>query len=189
MKFIPYAFIFLLIAGIYSSCRKLDQLVSFNLDTQDTVMWIGIPDTVLTDTFNNNEGFILLSQEFKFSDYKKFATNKTTPAQVEDVQALNFTIEMSDDSLNNYSFVKDLEVYLVSPNNAFEDIKIYENPFPVPTASSFVEELEGTNAEFLKAIKKDDYQFKSQFILQNAVPDTITMNMRMSFRLKGHPND
>jgi hypothetical protein len=189
MKFVPYIFMLFLISGIQSSCKKLDELVSFNLDTRDTVRWIGIPDTVLTDTFNNNEGFILLSEEFKFSDYAKFATNKTTPAQIEDVQALNFTLELTDDSISNYSFCKNLEIYLMSPNNAFPEILIYENEFPVPTQSSFVAELEGNNSEFLKAIQKNDYQFKAQFILQNLIPDTITMNMQMSFRLKGNPND
>jgi hypothetical protein len=189
MKFIPYAFILLLLAGIQSSCKKLDQLVSFNLDTRDTVQWIGIPDSVISDTFNNNEGFIILSKEFKFSDYAKFKTNKTTPAQIEDVQALTFTLELNDDTVTNYSFCKDLEIYLVSPNNAFQEILIYEDPFPVPTQSSFVVEIDGANAEFLKAIQKNDYQFKSQFILQNFIPDTITMNMQMTFRLKGQPNE
>lgn len=189
MKTIPYLLVCVLLAGVFSSCRNLDELVSFNLDTKDSIQWIGIPDTVLTDTFMNNEGFIITSQEFAFSDYPKFQTNKTTPGQVEDVQAFNFTLELDDDSVTNYSFCRDLKISLVSPTNSFPEILIYENELPLPTKSSYVEEIMGNSSDFLAAIQKDGYQFKSQFLLQAPIPDTISMNYQMTFRLKSVPND
>jgi hypothetical protein len=189
MRIAPYFLSFILIAGIFSSCRNLDELVSFNLETNDSIRWIGIPDTVLIDTFLNNEGFIITSEDFSFSDYPKFNTNKTTPGQVEDVQAFNFSISLDDDSVTSFAFCRDLKITLNSPTNAFPDIDIYENPLPLPTESSFTAEIMGTSSDFLAAIQKDKYRFKTQFILQSEVPDTIKMNYSMSFRLKAHPND
>jgi hypothetical protein len=187
MKATSYLLIFLIVAGIFSSCKKLDQLVSFNLDTSDSVQWIGIPDTVLTDTFNNNETFTLVSETYNFSDYAKFATNKTTPSEVEDVQALNFIIELNDDSLYSFGFCRDLTISLSSPTNAFQDIDIYTSEFPDPTGDVFTAELLGTDDEFLKAIQKDKFRFKTVFTLLTQVPDTITFNYKMGFRLKANP--
>ncbi len=189
MRIAPYILAFTFLAGILSSCRNLDELVSFNLETNDSIRWVGIPDTVLTDTFMNNEGFIITSQDFSFSDYPKFNTNKTTPGQIEDVQAFNFSISLADDSVSSFAFCRDLKITLNSPTNAFPDIDIYENPFPLPTESSYTAEIMGNSSDFLAAIQKDKYRFKTQFILQAGVPDTIKMNYSMSFRLKGHPND
>ncbi|MEX1190206.1 MAG: hypothetical protein WED33_13185 [Bacteroidia bacterium] len=189
MKIAPLFLSIAIVAGVFSSCRNLDELVSFNLETNDSILWIGIPDTVLTDTFLNNEGFIITSREFAFSDYPKFASNKTTPGQIEDVQAFNFSISLDDDSVTNYSFCRDLKITLISATNSFPDIDIYENPLPLPTESSFTAEIMGNSSDFLAAIQKDDYRFKTQFILQGPVPDTIRMNYSMSFRLKGNPND
>ena len=133
MKIAPYFLALLLLAGVYSSCKKLDQLVSFNLDTKDSIKWIGLIDTVLTDTFPNNNGFILLSDEYKFSNNLKFSTNKTTPSEVESLSALNFVIELKDQRSTDLSFCKDLKIflvlqkkYIISGNSLYSYISFHE---------------------------------------------------------------
>jgi len=187
MKIAPYILALLLAAGVYSSCKKLDQLVSFNLDTKDSTKWIGLLDTVLTDTFPNNNGFILLSEEFKFSDNPKFRTNKTTPSEVESLAALNFVIELKDQRAIDLSFCKDLKIFLVSPSNAFPEIELYSIDFPLPSSIIATAEIAGNDSELIKAIQKDKYQFKTQFELVSPAPDSLQLSYEMSYRLKANP--
>lgn len=187
MKIAPYFLALLLLAGVYSSCKKLDQLVSFNLDTKDSIKWIGLIDTVLTDTFPNNNGFILLSDEYKFSNNLKFSTNKTTPSEVESLSALNFVIELKDQRSTDLSFCKDLKIFLVSPTNAFTEIELYSDNFPIPSTIIATAEIIGTDSELIKAIQKDKYQFKTQFELVAPAPDSLKLSYEMNFRLKANP--
>jgi hypothetical protein len=189
MKIAPYILAFLFVAGVYSSCKKLDQLVSFNLDTKDSTKWIGLKDSVLTDTFPNNAGFIILSEEFAFSNYSKFSTNKTTPSLVESLAALNFTIELKDLRATDLSFCKDLKIFLISPTNAFPEIELYSIDFPLPSSIIATAEIIGTDDELLKAIQKDKYQFKTQFELVSPAPDSLKLSYEMHFRLKANPSE
>jgi hypothetical protein len=189
MKIAPYFLALFIVAGIYSSCKKLDQLVSFNLDTKDSTKWIGLIDTVLTDTFPNNNGFILMSEEFAFSDNSKFSTNQTSPSLVESLTALNFTIELKDLRANDLTFCKDLKIFLVSPTNAFPEIELYTVAFPVPSSIIATEEIIGTDSELLQAIKKDKYQFKTQFELVGPAPDSLRLSYETHFRLKANPSE
>jgi hypothetical protein len=187
MKIAPYLVAFLLISGVYSSCKKLDQLVSFNLGTKDSTQWIGLTDTVLTDTFPNNNSFIILSEEFQFSDNPKFSTNKTVPSEVEALTALNFVIELKDLRVSDLSFCKDLKIFLVSPTNAFQEIELYSIDFPLPSSIIATAEIIGDDSELIKAIQKDSYQFKTQFELIAPAPDSLQLSYEMTYRLKANP--
>lgn len=177
-----------LVALVIVSCKRLDKLVSFNLDTNDQVVWIPVPDSILTDTIIGNEDVFFVSDEFSFNDYPKFEQNKSTSSTVEDVQSLSLTIQL-DSGATNFFFLRDLTVYLMSPNNLYKDLKLITVDVPDPVEDVITLDMEPSNAEFLTAIQKDKYQFRAEFTLDSPMPDTVYMSYKMGFRLKAQPTD
>lgn len=187
MRSLPYIFT-ILIAVTAFSCKKLDQLVSFNLDTNDNVFWESVYDTVLTDTIVGNETFSLFSDEYAFKNYDKFETNKTTPQAVESVEAFNLTVTI-DSGATNFGFAENMSIYIFSPKNLFKEILIAEFPNPSGNEHFMGTEMNVTNDEWLKIIQKDKYQFRTEFTLVSPMPDSIYLDYGMGFRLKAQPND
>lgn len=175
-------------AAALASCKRLDKLVSFNLDTKDPVVWLKAPDSLLTDTFPANHFLTFVSDDFSFNNYEKFATNKTTSGLVEDVEAVNITIQI-DSGAVDFSFAKGLKVYLSSPSNLFNDAELFAEDDPEPGVDYLQFTMKPTNDEFLTLIQKDKYRFRTDFELYTPMPDTVFLSYKMSFRLKAQPSD
>jgi hypothetical protein len=187
MKFkFPFLLLFLAIAVV--SCKRLDQLVSFNLDTKDQVVWEKAPDSLLTDTILNNEMVFFVSEDFSFNDNEKFEQNNATSTTVEDVEALSLTIQI-DSGATNFSFMKDMALYISSPSNLFKDTELIGLENPDPTENFITMELMPTNEEFLSFIQKDKYRFRTEFTLVSPMPDTVYLSYKMGFRLKATPQE
>lgn len=188
MRFISYA-LTILIAFTAFSCKKFDQLVSFNLDTKDKVFWETAYDSVLTDTIVGNEFASFISDEYSFKDYSKFETNKTTPQNVEQVEAFNLTVGI-DSGASSFSFAGSMLIYLSSPKNLFKEMKLVEINDPSKLLnSSFSFEMKVTNEEWVSIIQKEKYQFRTEFELVSPMPDSIYLDYVMNFRIKALPND
>jgi len=170
------------------SCKRLDQLVSFNLDTKDQVVWEKAPDSLLTDTILNNEMVFFVSEDFSFNDNEKFEQNNATSTTVEDVEALSLTIQI-DSGATNFSFMKDMALYISSPSNLFKDTELIGLENPDPTENFITMELMPTNEEFLSFIQKDKYRFRTEFTLVSPMPDTVYLSYKMGFRLKATPQE
>lgn len=178
----------LLVAITIGACKRLDQLVSFNLDTKDTVMWEKAPDSLLTDTFPNNQGLFFISEDYSFNNYEKFAQNNATSTTVEDVESFSLTIQI-DSGATNFSFMKDLAVYISSPNNLYKDTKLIELAEPDEVEDFITLDMLPTNEEFLNFIQRDKYRFRTEFTLVSPMPDTVYMSYKMNFRLKATPQE
>ena len=179
---------FLLVAITIGACKRLDKLVSFNLDTKDNVMWEKAADSLLTDTFPNNEGVFYISEDFSFNNYEKFASNNATSTTVEDVEPFNLTIQI-DSGATNFSFLKDLVVYISSPNNLYKDTKLIELAEPDPVEDFITLNMLPTDEEFLNIIQRDKYRFRTEFTLVSPMPDSVYMSYKMNFRLKAIPQE
>jgi hypothetical protein len=178
----------LLIAITIGACKRLDQLVSFNLDTKDQVVWEKAPDSLLTDTILNNELVFFVSEDFSFNDNEKFEQNNATSTTVEDVEALSLTIQI-DSGATNFSFMKDMSLYISSPSNLYKDTKLIGLADPDPVEDFITLELLPTNEEFLNFIQRDKYRFRTEFTLVSPMPDTVYLSYKMGFRLKATPQE
>jgi hypothetical protein len=187
MRILPY-FLVILIAISAFSCKKLDELVSFNITTHDQVFFEMVYDTVLTDTFPGNETFSIVSEGYEFSDLEKFKTNKSTPQTVESVQSLNFIMTI-DSGSTNFGFASNMSVFISSPSNQFQEFEIANIPNPASTGNEIKVELNGDENTWLDIIKKDKYRFRTEFTLISPMPDSIYLDYSMGFRLKALPND
>ena len=171
------------------TCKPLDKLVSFNLETADTVKWIQVPDTVLTDTLPYNEARTMLSETFRFSDYEKFAANKSTPTTVEGADAYNMILSI-DSGATNFSFAKDLAIFISSPSNLFNEVKLLDIPDPSQINGIInMDMIPIPDGGWVNIIKKDQYLFRTDFTLIAPMPDTVALKFKMNFRLKALPND
>ena len=187
MRILPY-FLAVLIAISAFSCKKLDELVSFNINTHDQVFFEMVYDTVLTDTFPGNETFSIVSDGYQFSDLEKFKTNKSTPQTVESVQAINLIMTI-DSGATNFGFASNMTIYVSSPNNQFQEFEIANIPSPASSGNVIQVEMSADDNTWLNVINKDKYRFRTEFTLINPMPDSIYLDYSMDFRLKALPND
>lgn len=187
MRILPYFLIILLAVSAFS-CKKLDELVSFNITTKDKVFFEMVYDTVLTDTFPGNETFSLVSDGYQFSDLEKFKTNKSTPQSVESVQSINLIMTI-DSGASNFGFASNMFIYLSSPSNSFQEFEIANIPSPASAGNVIQVEMSADDNTWLGAINKDKYRFRTEFTLINPMPDSIYLNYSMDFRLKAMPNE
>jgi hypothetical protein len=190
MRILPY-FLVILIAVSTFSCRKLDELVSFNITTNDKVFFERVNNTVLTDTIPGNETFSIVSESYQFSDNKKFDINKSTPQTVEFVEILDtlkFIIKI-DSGASNFGFASNMSVYISSPSNQFQEFEIANFPNPASSGNVIYVYMKDEEDTWLNIIKKDKYRFRTEFTLINPMPDSIYLNYSMDLRLKAIPND
>jgi hypothetical protein len=191
MRILPY-FLTILLAVSAFSCKKLDELVSFNITTNDPVFFEMVYDTVLTDTFPGNETFSIVSESYEFSDLEKFKTNKSTPQTVEFVEILDtnmyFTVTI-DSGASNFGFASNMSVYISSPSNQFQEFEIANFPNPASSGNVIFVNMKDDEDAWLNIIKKDKYRFRTEFTLISPMPDSIYLDYSMNFRLKAIPND
>jgi hypothetical protein len=183
-----------------ASCKRLDKLISFTLETNDRMVLPFVSDTVLYDSIPDNDVISVFSADYKFSDYEKFETNKSTPQSVEDVEKWNtaetqngspitMTIEI-DSGANTFSFMRNLKVFLVSSNGLYQERELVSEDFPDQVSNRIVfSDMLPENDFFLQAIQKDGYKFRTEYKLISAMPDTVKLNYTMKFRIKAMPVD
>lgn len=165
------------------SCKDKNKIVSFNLETNNPVFFIPLGDSLLTDTILGNEGVSMQSEDFKFSSYEKFKTNKVIPAELEGVEAYNLILTI-DSGISNLSFMKDLKVYI--GNGTGKDVELISIDFP-GQGDTLGTLMRATSDEWLNIMRKDKFYFRSDFTQISAVPDSVALRYKMSFRLKGNP--
>lgn len=197
VKFLFYA---ALVLFMVASCKRLDKLISFTLETNDRMVLPIVSDTVLYDSIPDNDVISVFSADYKFSDYEKFETNKSTPQSVEDVEKWNtaetqngspitMTIEI-DSGANTFSFMRNLRVFLVSSNGLYQERELISEDFPDQVSNRIVfSDMLAENDFFLQAIQKDGYKFRTEYKLISAMPDTVKLNYTMKFRIKAMPVD
>lgn len=205
MRFISLL-ILALLALSYASCKRLDKLITFTLETNDRVVWPFVSDSVLYDSIPDNNIISIFSEDFKFSNYDKFETNKSTPQSVEEVEKwdvrrcpdneqrcdpLAMSIEI-DSGANTFSFMQDLKVFLVSPNGLFPETELYSQTDSEPVEN--IIEISNTalvpdNDFFLSAMQKDGYKFRTEYKLIGLMPDSIKLNYKIKFRVKALPDE
>jgi hypothetical protein len=195
-------FAFALIVISVASCKRLDKLITFTLETNDRVVLPFVSDSVLYDSIPDNNVISVFSDNFKFSDYDKFETNKSTPQSVEEVEkwdiaesegasAIAMKIEL-DSGANTFSYMSDLKVFLVSPNGLFPETKIISenNINQVENILEFSDaEVIPNNDFFLQMMQKDGYKFRTEYKLISAMPDTLKLRYKMKFRVKALPDE
>ncbi len=195
-------FAFALIVLSVASCKRLDKLITFTLETNDRVVLPFVSDSVLYDSIPDNNVISVFSDNFKFSDYDKFEANKSTPQSVEEVEkwdiaesegasAIAMKIEL-DSGANTFSYMSDLKVFLVSPNGLFPETKIISenNINQVENILEFTDaEVIPNNDFFLQMMQKDGYKFRTEYKLISAMPDTLKLRYKMKFRVKALPDE
>lgn len=186
MKHLLSYFFILTVAFAALSCKDLNKLVSFNLDTNDRFVFHPLPDTLVTDTIPGNEQVFMVSDDYLFSRYEKFATNKSTPSGVEKVESSYFIVTI-DSGAADFTFARDLVFYISSPNGLYEDLELGRISYPETGVSSVSLTLPVASAEWLNIIRRDGYRFRADFTFTGGMPDPVVLRLKMNFRLKAMP--
>lgn len=174
-------------ALIYQGCRRLDRLVSFNLNVEHQFVIPVFPDTVLTDAFIGNETFSYLLDNLRFSNETAFEKNRTSPTKVEsaDIQSIVLTIDSG--SVATFNRMKKIELYISSGITQEQLVGTIENIQLNQISLTFL--LNITREQYKEIINRDAYKLRLVIEWNDGIDGPVYLKLRKSFRLKAMPND
>ncbi|MBX7203024.1 MAG: hypothetical protein K1X77_08120 [Bacteroidia bacterium] len=179
-----FALIIVVLAG--TSCKDLNQLISFNLETRDRVSVPPFPDSLLTDTLLGNEMMMIVTDPIYFGNYKKFETNKSLPENVEDVEAIDLIVRIDSGSFD-FSFANNYSFYLSPSGQFFDDVELASIVNPEPGRVSLTFKMKPKNAEWLKIIRGNKYHLRMDYTMVKGLKKPVHLLFEMRFRLKSMP--
>jgi hypothetical protein len=178
--------IFLLAVLAMASCKDLNQLVSFNLDTRDPVVLPTFHDSLLTDSLHGNELMMVLTEEMHFSDYKKFEVNKSVPENVEDVESIDLTVRIDSGSFD-FGFAHSYSFFISPSGQFFDDVELASIANPEPGRASLNFKMKPKNAQFLDIIRGNKYHLRMDYTMLKGMNKKVHLVFEMRFRLKSMP--
>ncbi|MDX5422028.1 MAG: hypothetical protein LPK07_11350 [Hymenobacteraceae bacterium] len=163
-----------LFAFIASACDKLDDLLTFYLNEEETIeiksqFPIGLaPIAPIAVTTNTEEDF---------------KNNKTRAELVKDVTLNKLELIITDPQHENFNFLRKIEIYISADNK--EEVKIaYLEEVPANVNSI---ELNSTNAKLDEYIKGDSYTIGTRATLAKPVSQDVTIKAKMRFKVTADP--
>jgi len=178
----------ILITLSWASCKDLNQLISFNLETRDPIVLPIFPDSLLSDTIWGNEMMMVLSEANYFGEYKKFELNKTLPEKLEDVESIDLTVRI-DSGAFDFTFANNFIFYLSPSGQFFDDVELASIMNPEPGRASMVFKMKPKNAEWLKIIRGNKYHLRADYTMVSGLNKRVHLVYEMRFRLKAMPAD
>jgi hypothetical protein len=106
-------------------------------------------------------------------------------------EPIAMTIEI-DSGANTFSYMRDLKVFLVSPNGLFQEKELVKEETPDVVSNIILfsnSEVLPDDEFFLQAMQKDGYKFRTEYKLISAQPDTLKLRYKMKFRVKALPDE
>ena len=167
--------VFVLLAFIATSCDKVDDLLTFYINQEETIRVesnfpIGIvtPLSPIPVTTNSEE---------------TFKNNKTRAELVKDVSLNKLTLTIAEPANENFDFLRSIEIYLSSEKGGETKIAyLDEVPKGVPSI-----ELKSTNAKLDEYIQGDTYTIRTKAAVGKPITRDISIKAAMRFKVTADP--
>ncbi|WP_101444746.1 hypothetical protein [Pontibacter ramchanderi] len=167
--------VLLLFTFIATSCDKIDDLLTFYIDQEETIrIESNFPIGVVTP---------LSPIPVKTNSSETFKNNKTRAELVKDVSLNRLTLSVAEPTDENFDFLRSIEIYLSNDKN--EETKIAyldEVPKGVKTI-----ELKSTNARLDKYIKGETYTVRTRAAIAKPITRDVAIKAAMRFKVTADP--
>ncbi|MDX5419492.1 MAG: hypothetical protein LPK09_09760 [Hymenobacteraceae bacterium] len=167
--------VFVLLAFIATSCDKVDDLLTFYINQEETIRVesnfpIGIvtPLSPIPVTTNSEE---------------TFKNNKTRAELVKDVSLNKLTLTIAEPANENFDFLRSIEIYLSSEKGGETKIAYLDE---VPKGVNSIE-LKSTNAKLDQYIKGDTYTIRTKAAVGKPITRDISIKAAMRFKVTADP--
>ena len=153
-------------------CKKLDQLLTFNVDVAQSVV---IPGYLV--------GAQLPPVKVTTRSEDSFRNNKTTRDKVKNVLLDKLTLTVTNPAGTNFNFLDRIELYIsTTASNKILLAKLYTVPRGVTTVT-----LEPTTAKLDEYLKSDTYDLTAVATVNGFNPDDFTVRSDATFKVTANP--
>ena len=160
---------------LFVGCKKIDQLLTFTVDTSESVVIPGLAGTTqlpkpVTVTTNSATSF---------------SNNKTSKDKVKDVYLDQMVLTITSPSGANFDFLDKLDVYINTPNTN-NKILLATTPATVPRGVNTIK-LVPTTARLDEYLKADTYQLTVDATTNRFSASDFTVRADSRFKVTANP--
>ncbi|HEX8548184.1 MAG TPA: hypothetical protein VF691_14580 [Cytophagaceae bacterium] len=158
---------------IFSSCKKAEELATFNINKSEKFT---IPATVLPV----GTALPLGLESPPTNTSTEFKNNRSETKYAKDVKLTKLSFEITNPPTANFNFLKSVKIFISSPSVAGEKLLAYNDDVP-RGVSSF--ELTTSGDKLDEYIKADSYSLRVETIIRETVPQNTDVTSNMTFRV------
>jgi hypothetical protein len=166
--------LFPLLLLLLSSCKKLDQLLTFDITSSEQIK---IPASGLVNTP------LITPVPVTVNSKQSFENNNTKAELVKDVRLTKLTLTIVDPAAENFNFLQSIRIYIGTNNN---DKTLLASLNQVPTGVSTIE-LTPENSPLDKYIKAESYTLYTEVTLRSNVARELTVQADSRFKVTADP--
>lgn len=164
------AFVFLVV--FFCTCKKIRQLKEFDLNYSEEFV---IPaNSVVNLPFNLN------SQETTTNTSDQYENEGTSRKLVETVVLSRLVFTVQSPASSNFDFLKNVEIYLSSPNNA-EVLVAYR--YDIPETGLKQLEMETSETNLKDFLQDESYQVRVKAVTDHPVTQDVTIKCDETFHV------
>ncbi len=175
MKKISLAIAALTILVTFSSCDKLDDLLTFTVTDHSTI-------TIQSNSIVNLP-IDLPTPEVTSNANQEFSNNNTRADLVKDVKLTEMTMEITSPQGKTFSFLKSIEIYISTDGT---DKVLLASQSSIPQTATLVK-LQTSGEKLDKYLKADSYKLHTTIVTREALTNDVDIELGLKFRVTADP--
>lgn len=155
-----------------SSCKKIEQLLSFNIRNECSFRVSSV--TPVSSPFD------IITPDVPTQSQQEFANNKTSVGLVKDIRLSQMTLTITTPSGKTFGFLRSVHIYISTPEGQDEIELAYADNID-PNSSSI--ELTPLPAQLDKYVKASSYKLRTEVVTRQVVTENIDIRVNSTFRV------
>lgn len=178
MKKTGWIIVSLLLIISVSSCKKIDELLTFNI--------VDMTEFTIASSYGTgiNLPLVFNSPDVQTSSSETFSNNNTKADLVKDVKLTTLDLMITSPSDKTFSFLKSAKIY-ISGGNLPEKLLASKENIPDDIGSKL--SLETTSDKLDDYVKLSSYSLRYEIVTDQTFTEDITMKVFLVFRVTADP--
>ncbi len=175
MKTKNLLFILFTMAVIASSCKKIDELLTFYIPLETEI------------TIENNIGisspFEIPTPDVTTNSDKEFENNNTAGNLIKDISLEELKLTITSPSDKTFSFLKSVHIYISTDDD--DEVELAYKDDIESEAESI--DLITTDKKLDKYIKAESYKLRTEVVTRETLTQDVTVKINMKFKITADP--
>lgn len=168
---------FTLFALVFSGCKKIDKLLTFNINHAQTIT---VPKEAIVRNLTVLGPPVIINADTK----EEFKRQNTAAELVKDVVLTKIVMNLENPANEDFGFLKDVELIIGGDN--LPEVSL-ANLKDIPDNAGKTLELTSTNVKLDKYIKASSFTLRTRGTADEVVLNDITVKVNMTFKVTADP--
>ncbi len=169
------AYIVLLLAVVFSSCKKIDELLTFYVEDQTEI--------VIESSLPISLPLEIPTPDITTESEEEFSNNGTNANLVKDVYLSSFKLSITSPEGKTFSFLKSIHIY-IRTNDSDEIELAYKDDI---SSDARVINLTTSGNRLDKYLKADGYKLRTEVTTREILAEDISILVDMRFKVTADP--